>query len=273
MYKKEALKPQFKLPLTSDIVFKRFFSKQETNNILRNLLESILNIKIKKVLVINPKLPKNIYDTKDGILDIKVEIDDNIICDIFMQLENKKSICQEYVNYMPKILSKELQFIDKYNSIKKVIIINIMNFEYFKTNDFHNITYFKNLEIHFIELPKFERMNKLSETDLEQWLWFIIGREDKIEMMKNENEEIKKAEEIKEKMNIDAKEWEMYKARQIAIWEYNTCIYQAKMEGIEIGKINEKINIAKQLLKVGMKTKEIQQITKLSIEDIKKLDN
>ena len=45
------------------------------------------------------------------------------------------------------------------------------------------------------------------------------------------------------------------------------------MEGIEIGKINEKINIAKQLLKVGMKTKEIQQITKLSIEDIKKLDN
>ena len=43
-----------KLPLTSDIVFKRVFSREGNEEILKALLEAILNIKIAKVEVKNP---------------------------------------------------------------------------------------------------------------------------------------------------------------------------------------------------------------------------
>ena len=39
------------LPLSSDIVFKRVFSREGTEDILKDFLEAILNIKIKKVEV------------------------------------------------------------------------------------------------------------------------------------------------------------------------------------------------------------------------------
>lgn len=40
-----------KLPLTSDIVFKRVFSKKGNESILKSLLEAILDIKNQKVIV------------------------------------------------------------------------------------------------------------------------------------------------------------------------------------------------------------------------------
>ena len=64
-----------KLPLTSDIVFKRVFSREGNEDILKSLLEAILEIPIQDVIVKNPELPRNLYDSKAGILDVKVEID------------------------------------------------------------------------------------------------------------------------------------------------------------------------------------------------------
>ena len=43
------------LPLTSDIVFKRVFSREGNEKILKDLLEAILEIKIKGVVVKNPE--------------------------------------------------------------------------------------------------------------------------------------------------------------------------------------------------------------------------
>ena len=43
----------------------------------------------------------------------------------------------------------------------------------------------KDIELHFIELPKFIKKNSEAKTKIEQWLWLITGREDKIKMGKN----------------------------------------------------------------------------------------
>ena len=75
-------KQKKKLPLSSDIVFKRVFSKEGNEGILKALLEAILEINIKSVIVKNPEMPKDLYDSKAGVMDIKVEIDTNTIVDI-----------------------------------------------------------------------------------------------------------------------------------------------------------------------------------------------
>lgn len=283
-----------KLPLTSDIVFKRVFSKEGNEDILKALLEAILEIPIRDVVVKNPELPRNLYGSKAGILDVKVEIDKDIICNIEMQVKDLKNMDKRSTYYMSRILSDELKKNEKYTEVKNTIVINLLNFEFYKRNSYHSIAHMKfektkenafidlgyqnedeiatqDLEMHFIEIPKFVKKNPEANTSLEQWLWLIAGREEKLEMAKKENKEIKKAMDIIDEMSMDEKEWELYQSRKMAIMDYNTGIYEAKEEGLKEGERKKQIEIAKELLKLGMSIEDIQKVTKLTIEEIKKL--
>ena len=254
---------QMILPLTSDIVFKRVFSREGNEKILKDLLEAILEIKIKGVVVKNPELPRNLYDSKAGVLDIKVEIDENTICDVEMQVKDEKNIDSRSTYYMAKLLSDELKKSEKYIKVKKTIVINLLNFNFYKRNSYHSVAHMKfektkpeeyvnlgypqedevatkDLEMHFIEIPKFIEKNPEAKTKLEQWLWLIVGGEEKIEMAEKENKEIEKAMDIIKEMSMDPKEWELYESRRLAIMDYNTGMEQAKLDGIE--ERNEKWN-------------------------------
>ena len=279
-----------KLPLTSDIVFKRVFSREGNEEILKALLEAILNIKIEKVEVKNPELPRNLYDSKAGVLDIKVEIDKNTICDVELQVQNENNIDKRSAFYMAKLLSDEIRKGEDYIQVKKTIVISILNFDFYKRNSYHHIAHMrfdetkpedyvdlgyieedeiatKEFEMHFIELPKFIRKNPEVNTKIEMWLWLIIGGEEKLKMAKEKNEEIKKAIDIIDEMSMDPAEWEMYESRRLAIMDYNTGIHQAKLEG----KKEEKEKIAKELLQMGMKKEDVAKVTELSMEELEKI--
>ena len=78
----------------------------------------------KKIIVKNPEIPKNLLDEKLAILDIRAEINEDIMIDI---------------------------------------------------------------EMHFIELPKFVQKISGTKSKLEQWLWVMVGKEDKMEKARKEN--------------------------------------------------------------------------------------
>ena len=308
---KEAIK---KLPLTSDIVFKRVFSREGNEDILKALLEAILDKPIQQVIVKNPELPRNLYDSKAGVLDVKVEIDKNIICDIEMQVQDLKNIDKRSTYYMAVLESEELKKGEEYKEAKSTIVINLLNFEFYKRNSYHNIAHMKfeetkeneyvdmgyieeeeiatsDLEMHFIEIPKFEKKNPEAKTKLEQWLWLLAGREEKLEMAKRENKEIKKAMDIIDEMSMDEKEWELYMSRHRAILDFNSGMSEAKRQGIEDGlkegikqgieqgikqgieqgTKSRNIEIAKNMLKKGIDIDTIVEITELTKEEIKKL--
>ena len=81
-----------RLPLISDYVFKRIFAREENNSMLKDFLESILNIHINKVEVKNPELTPNMADEKLGILDLKLDIDNERVVDVEMQVSNEHNI-------------------------------------------------------------------------------------------------------------------------------------------------------------------------------------
>lgn len=289
--KKQQLK---KLPLTSDIVFKRVFSREGNEDILKAFLEAILEIPIQKVIVKNPELPQNLYDSKAGVLDVKVEIDENILCDIEMQVRDLKNMDKRSTYYMTKMLSDELKKSERYTKVKKTIVINLLNFELYKRNSYRSISHMKfektkeneyidmgykneedlateDLEMHFIEIPKFIKKNPGANTKIEQWLWLLAGREEKLEMAKKENKEIKKAMDTIDEMSMDEREWELYESRRLAIMDYNTGIEVAKEEGKKQGKKEKQLEIAKKLLSKGMAVEEIIELTELTKEEIEKL--
>lgn len=79
---------QKRLELTNDYVFKRIFAKPENNQELKEFVEAILDIEIKKIEVKNPEITKNYADEKLGVLDIRATIDENTILDVEMQVSN-----------------------------------------------------------------------------------------------------------------------------------------------------------------------------------------
>ena len=73
--KQETQNKQKRLELTNDYVFKRIFAKPKNNQELKEFVEAILDIKIKKIEVKNPELTKNYSDEKLGVLDIRATED------------------------------------------------------------------------------------------------------------------------------------------------------------------------------------------------------
>ena len=283
-----------KLPLTSDIVFKRVFSREGNEDILKALLEAILDKPIQEVIVKNPELPKNLYDSKAGVLDVKVEIDKNILCDVEMQVQDFGNIDKRSSVYMATLETEGIKKGEDYKQAKKVIAINLLNFEYYKRNSYHNIAHMKfektkeneyvdmgysneeelatnDLEMHFIEIPKFEKKNPEANTKLEQWLWLLAGREEKLEMARKKNKEIDKAIDIIDQMSMDEKEWNLYISRQRAIWDYNTGMRTAREKGLEEGAKLKNIENAKNMLKEKVDIQIIAKVTGLTKEEIEKL--
>ncbi len=186
-----------------------------------------------------------------------------------MQVKDENNMDLRSTFYMSRILSDEIKKGEDYRKVKDTIVINLMNFEYYKRNSYHNIAHMKfeetkkneyvemgykkedkiaskGIELHFIEIPKFEKKNPEAKTKLEKWLWLIAGREDKLEMAKEEDKEIKKTIEIIDQMSMDEKEWELYNSRLMAILDYNTGMRNARDEGEAIGlSKGEKIGLSK----------------------------
>ena len=302
-----------KLPLVIDYVFKRVFAYKGNEDVLADFLESILNVKIEKLEVKNPEMMKNSREEKLGVLDIKVETKENII-DLEMQLEDEENIEEREATYMGKLLSEQLEVGDEYKKLKKSVVIFITNFNKYETNTYHNIAKMrfekinkdeyvdmgykeeeqignKYIEFHVIELPKFIKKNPGVEKRLEQWLWLIVGRKEKVEMAVKENKNVKKADKVLERISKDPKERERYEA--ILKAEFNQKISNQKFmdkgiiegeargkiigreegmkEGRKEGEKQKQIEIAKKMLNKNKPIEEIIEFTGLTKEEIERL--
>ena len=125
----------------------------------------------------------------------------------------------------------------------------------------------KYLEIHYIELPKFVKRNPEKYTKLDQWMCLFTQNREGIEMAEKENEEIKRAVRALDFISADEKERERYNS--IIMAEYNRKVTEGKVS--EEGAEEEKIKIAKEMLKRNMSIDVIAEITELSENQVKEL--
>ena len=137
----------------------------------------------------------------------------------------------------------------------------------------------KDLEMHFIELPKFRKKDPDMSNKLEQWLCLICDEEDKIEMAKSKNEEIEKAKKELEKLAMNPEDRELYELRLKAIRDEMNIRYSGYIDGMAEGEAkgrtegkNERnIEIAKNMLKENVNIQFISKMTGLNLEEIEKL--
>ena len=202
----------------SDIIFKNLFSAKRNEDLLIDFLESILQIKIEKIETqkeVEPEIHN--IEEKQGRLDIKATVNDELIVDVEMQNTNYKDTEKRAVFYAGCLIRDCIKPKEDYQNIKDIAVIWILDYELENENEeyftrtktvedkYCKYEIIKGVKYYFIELPKFRRMvtNKL-ETNLENWLAFIdYSRKDLIEMAMERNEKIRKANEEYEYLTGD----------------------------------------------------------------------
>ena len=113
---------------TNDFFFKKIFGSAGSEKITTSLLEAILKIDITAIdLDKNPITEKDVLDDKLGVMDIRLEINGNIDCDVEMEMINRGNIEIRLMRYVSKIFIKGLKVGEKY--VEETASVRQMGYE------------------------------------------------------------------------------------------------------------------------------------------------
>ena len=223
----------------NDFIFKKLFGETENIDNLKSFLNAVLNKdktqELVELEIINEKelTTDNIQDKK-GIIDVLAKTSDGTNINIEVQLTNQDNMDKRTLFYWSRIYSRSIVKGEDYSNLNKVITINILDFNYIELEKYHTtFTLRENdnteykltdiLELHFIEMPKFKKIeNKnLEEDKLQRWMMFLRNdiSQEELEVLINMDKDIKKAEEKLEYLSSDPVTQELYFERERALHE------------------------------------------------------
>ena len=281
--------------LTEDYIFKRVFGKKGNEDILKDLLESILEIQIE--VIIGAEIEKENIEDKLGIIDLKATINKETTVDIEIQVRDYHNMIERSTFYIAGLYHTGLKR-EAYEENNKVIGINILMFNVFKWKKIHSKGVLKESELnevmtdkkelHFLELPKLIENKEEGNKRLRQWLEFIYNkRKGEIEMAVKENEKIAKAQVEYKYLTGDEKvqrlaflrdKWESDHKSELN-WEKREAEkrgekrgeIRGKKLGEEMGRLQEKRQIVIKMLKENYEDEIIIKITDINKGELEKL--
>ena len=284
-----------------DVVFQALFGEVGNESITKGFLETILERKIDSIdLSRNPILRREFKDEKLGVLDIIAKIDENEICNIELQIVDKKNIIERILYYWSRLYSRQIKSGEDYKILQKAIVILITDFkiENLEELDYHSrwkimedkqgkkIILTQKLEIDIIELPKIIGKEK-EQDNLLDWLYFLENpKSERVTEKMKENENLKEAVKKLDNLSEDEKMQRIADLRQKAIMD-EKAIYEKGLEigiekgiqrgmekgiekGIMEGSQKEKIEIAKKMLELKIDKETIAKATGLTEQEIEK---
>ena len=292
-----------------DIAFKKIFGVEENKDLLISLINSIVSDQdqVSDITLLNPYNAQNFTRDKLSILDIKAKGFDGKLFNIEIQISDEADYDKRALYYWAKLYTEQLEVAEDYSTLSKAIGIHILNFISIPEVDkYHNIfhiteketgqSYFKDLELHTIELKKFSKDSSEQLPDiiskvknsLDMWLAFLT-RHDLLQSDKLsdnlDNSDLKKALTVLDVMNFSSLERDAYEdhLKWLRI-EANTLkkaeakgVEKGREEGIAIGEARSEIKsiekIAKRMLKKNTDITFISSVTGISNDQLLKLKN
>ena len=235
----------------NDVVFQALFGRGK-ERITKAMLEDILKIKIHKLDLDKGKdLVNDNKESKNGRVDLRAVINDDIECDIEIQLSTHEKMIERFVYYWAKMYVANLKIGQKYKGLRKTISIIIVDDEIKKFRGIHKahtkwqlreekykdviLTSF--CEISIIELPRAIREYQGNKQDeMLQWMMFLDNPENKeVAEIMEENEDIKEAKEELDKISQDDLLRRMALKADLAQRDHEQLMYEAERDGRELG--------------------------------------
>ena len=256
--------------------------------ILLDFINSIMldsNMKtFRSVEILTPFNYKENYEDKETITDVKCITQNGLVVIIEIQLQGNSRFPERILYYWASNYSKLLKQGEKYDALTPVISINLLNFNLDDSENIHSCYMIydtgnqrlltDHLQIHIIEVKKFKY--NLLKPDLNCWLkFFTIKEGDNKEVIMSELVKEKPImEEVQRRYNNFIKDRLMmneYDKRQAYLYGNQIMLEEERRLGIEEGKKEQQISIARNFKKAGIDIKIISENTGLSIEEIENL--
>ena len=266
-----------------DKAFKEIMMKEENFEILKKVLESILEVTIEEIKLQPLNLPTGNIHLKGKEVDLlvvtnqgKIEVEVNTYYNDYVRVRN--------FSYITNIYNNQVTVGDKYSEDTNVIQINlnygIPDTKYkriYKVRDEEGKEYIKNFYIYEINMEKLKKIwYDKNELEIEKNKYLLmLDMEIKDIKKLPKDKVVKEYMEKIEKLNNDPMFINWITKEKDEQMIKNTQLYNATQEGINIGISQglqkRNIEIAKTLLKKNMDIEDIIDITGLPKEEIEKL--
>ena len=271
----------------TDFAFKKIFGSEKSHGVLISFLNGILyggRSIIEDLTILNPYQAPRIRGVKDTYLDVKAKLHSGETVIIEMQVLNVEGFEKRILYNATKSYAMQLDKGEKYSELNPVIALTITDFEMFsdidrpisrfvlKENDLL-IDYLScDLQLVFLELPKFKRSLEELESLTDKWIYFMQHAPD-LDLVPERMGDvmaIQQAFEFANRAMLTRDELDELEHQAFFIQDQQGAIVKAMNQGIEVGVKQTKLDVARRLLSV-MDDATIAQTTALTIVEIQEL--
>ena len=274
----------------NDRTFKEVFLKEENSDLLKALLETILKIEIDKIEIKKTELLSGNINIKDKRVDAIVHTRNKKI-EIEINSQNKDYLHTRSTAYICNIYQSNASVGETYNENTDIIQVNLTwglgrnndEMKIYKIMNEKGELYVKNFIIYEINMDYYSNVwYSKNEEEIEKKKYMIMLNLEKKELETMPKDKIVDkyitnvvvVNNDPEFMNYMSEEEDKKKIQNSLLSEAKEeGISQGYTTGINDGISQEKVSIAKNMLKKNMPIEDISEITGLSIEEIKKISN
>ena len=283
------------LPPKSNTVFQLLFGDPRNIQLLADFLKAVIDIPKKEyrdIVIVNPNLQRDYPDKKLGIVDLRLKTRSGKIIHVEIQCDPFPAMQNRLVFYDSTLITGQLGERGKYKDLKRVISILITGHPLIKESPLyhHRFTlYDPRAAVEFTDLLEIRtlELTKIPETpDVYLWHWLRFFRaetKEELDMVATASPAIQKATARVMKLSKDKRARLIYEYEVMARRDELSKLYDAREEGlakglakglekgIEKGRIEERIALARNLLRRSRPIGEIAEDTGLSFDEIKKI--
>ena len=274
----------------NDRAFKEVFLKPDNSDLLKALLEFILQIKIDKLEIKKTELLSGNVNIKDKRVDAIVHTGNKKI-EIEINSQNKDYLHTRSTAYICNIYQSNASVGDTYNENTDIIQVNLTwglgrnndEMKIYKIMNEKGELYVKNFIIYEINMDYYDKIwYSKNEDEIKKNQYMIMLDLDKKELKNMPKDKIVDKYITNVTIVNDDPEFQKYMSEEEDKRKIqNSLLSEAKEEGISQGisqgytsGINDGIKqTAKNLLSMNMPIEDISKATGLSIEEIKKISN
>jgi predicted transposase/invertase (TIGR01784 family) len=243
--------------------------------------------KIADLAIVDPYNIPMLKGMKDTYVDVKAQLDDGSWVIIEMQVLNHEGFEKRILYNAAKNYSAQLQQGEAFSLLNPVIALTLTDFVLFKDNDYlincfkllekeRFIHYSDDIELIFIELPKFGKTEQQLETVQDQWLYFVKNAGSLHYVPKNLERELAKAFTIANEANLTAEELDLQHRKRDWITIQKSSIElalkqgmrQGIEQGIEKGIEQNRRETIINAYRAGLPAETIAQIVQLDVAEV-----
>ena len=230
-----------------DFAFKELMTDEMVR---KGFLAAFLNLNpedIKETSLLNTYLRKEHKEDKQGILDVRVSLNNSIEIDVEVNIDRLDVWADRSLFYLAKMYTEQIKQGEPYANLKKCVSISILDFKLFENEsefysrfhireDSRHFVYTDKMEFHVVELPKLPQELKEGDNIL-AWAKFINAeRREEFETLAGRDDYFKAAYNQLQLISQDeSKRWE-YEAREKALRDDMQREYEYEQRGIRKGR-------------------------------------